>query len=90
MMQHNNTANTHRSLHALAIISHQHKMGGGGGCPLIRVCSLITSNTVIVIKYLKMQVNNFISYNYYFRIHFRAGIELCKRYFNLVILLVSR
>ena len=24
---------------------HQHKTGGGGGCPLIRVCSLIRSNT---------------------------------------------
>ena len=43
MMQHNNTANTHRSLRALAIISTSTKWWGG---PLIRVCSLIRSNTV--------------------------------------------
>ena len=53
MMQHNNKANTHRSLHALAIISHQHKMGGG--CPLIRVRSLIRSNTVVVSWQLHIQ-----------------------------------
>ena len=56
MMQHNNTANIHRSLCALAIIFTSTKWGGGGdggegaagggGGPLIRVCSLIRSNTV--------------------------------------------
>ena len=55
MMQHNNTANTHRSLRALAIISTSTRWGGvvegggGGVCPLIRVCSLIRSNTVSVL-----------------------------------------
>ena len=44
MMQHNNTANTHRSVCALAIVFTSTKWGGG--CPLIRVCSLIRSNTV--------------------------------------------
>ena len=43
MMQHNNTANTHRSLCALAIVFTSTKWGR---CPLIRVCSLIRSNTV--------------------------------------------
>ena len=46
MMQHNNTANTHRSLYyicALAIVFTSTKWGR---CSLIRVCSLIRSNTV--------------------------------------------
>ena len=47
-MQHNNTANTHRSLRALAIISTSTKWGGH---PLIRVCSLIRSNTVIMLPW---------------------------------------
>ena len=42
MMQHNNTANT---LCALAIVFTSTKRGG---CSLIRVCSLIRSNTVVV------------------------------------------
>ena len=45
-MQHNNTADTHRSLCALAIVFTSTKCGGGGGCLLIRVCSLIRTNTV--------------------------------------------
>ena len=44
-MQHNNTANTHRSRCALASL-HQHKMVG---CSLIRVCSLIRWNTVFTL-----------------------------------------
>ena len=47
-MQHNNTANTHRSLCALAVVFTSTKWGG---CPLIRVCSLIRSNTYINIMY---------------------------------------
>ena len=76
MMQHNNTANTHRPLCALAIVFtsvsirpvyskfvlpsrksleiiinkikkiKKKKKKKNGGCPLIRVCSLIRSNTV--------------------------------------------
>ena len=44
MMQHNNTANTHRSLCALAIVFTTK----WGGCPLIRVCSLIRSHMVFI------------------------------------------
>ena len=57
MMQHNNTANTHRSLMCSGKSSPAQNgvvgggWGGGGvgeggeGCSLIRVCSLIRSNT---------------------------------------------
>ena len=49
MMQHNNTANTRRSLCALAIVFTSTKWGGGGGgCSLIRACLLIRSNTVCI------------------------------------------
>ena len=77
-MQHNNTANTHRSVCALAIVftivtirpvyskfvlpsrksleiiinikqKIKNKNEKNGGCPLIRVCSLIRSNTVFPI-----------------------------------------
>ena len=50
MIQHNNTVNTHISLCALAIVFTSTKWGGRGGegCSLIRVCSLIRSNTVSV------------------------------------------
>ena len=61
MMQHNNTANTHRSLRALAIISTSTRWGVGGGGWGVGgggwgvggrgsanwVCSLIRSNTVV-------------------------------------------
>ena len=50
MMQHNNTANTHRSLRALAIVFTSTKWGGVSDCPLIRVCSLIRSNTKSVLE----------------------------------------
>ena len=45
MMQHNNTANTHRSLCALALVFTSTKWGGVQ-------CSLIRSNTVIIINCL--------------------------------------
>ena len=55
MMQHNNTANTHRSLCALAIVFTSTK--GGRGCSLIRVCSLIRSNTVIMLDFSRAKSN---------------------------------
>ena len=50
MMQHNNTANTHRSLCALAIVFTSTKRGGG-------VCSLIRSNTVIMLYFSRAKSN---------------------------------
>ena len=52
-MQHNNIANTHRSLRAPAIISTSTKWG----CPLIRRCSLIRSNTVYLVDCRRSVVN---------------------------------
>ena len=59
-MQRNKTANTHRSLRALAIISTNTKWGQGGGCPLITVCSLIRSNTVHGIRKIEITIGKWV------------------------------